>query len=474
VQTDRNQTGGPSSTTRRAAVLLGAGAIGTVTFGRNEAPAVSKEAKVPAALVQTVRDHALPLRDGPSAFSPILDMARNASFVLIGEASHGTHEFYATRAQLTRRLIEDHGFNAVVLEANFPETARINRFVRGLGTDKSAAEALSEYKEFPEWMWRNTDVRDFVAWLRDRNSSVSQGTPQAGIYGMDLYSLFRSRDEVLRYLQASNSAEAEKATERYKRFAKYSDPQKYGAAAAYQWGTSAAKGVHQQFEAMKHLGANGGDADFEALQNARVVRNSEEYFRQMYAGSANTWNLRDRHMADTLDALAEHLRRRDGHARIVVWAHNSHLGDARATESSSRGEWNLGQLVRERHPGESVLVGFSTSTGTVMAAHDWGSPGVVKQVRPALPGSYERAFQESGIPAFVLPLRHEPVAKELRRPLLQRAIGVIYRPQTERQSHYFEARLSQQFDAMIHFDRTRAVEPLKPSQTEIADVESAA
>jgi erythromycin esterase-like protein len=202
------------------------------------------------------------------------------------------------------------------------------------------------------------------------------------------------------------------------------------------------------------------DRAFDAQQNARVVRNAEEYYREMYGGYVNTWNLRDRHMADTLDALAAHLRDRDGRARIVVWAHNSHLGDARATEAAWRGEWNVGQLVRERHPGQTVLVGFSTSTGTVMASSEWGQPGAVRQVQPALPRSYARAFQESGIPAFVLPLRHEPVARELRRPLLQRAIGVIYLPHTERQSHYFEARLAQQFDAIIHFDRTRAVQPL--------------
>jgi erythromycin esterase-like protein len=211
-----------------------------------------------------------------------------------------------------------------------------------------------------------------------------------------------------------------------------------------------------------------GDRAFDARQHARVVRNAEEYYREMHAGYVNTWNLRDRHMADTLDALAQHLRGRDGRARIIVWAHNSHLGDARATEARWRGEWNVGQLVRERHPGQTVLVGFSTSEGTVMASSDWGEPGAVRQVQPALPRSYERAFQESGIPAFVLPLRHEPVAKELRRPLLQRAIGVVYHPHTERQSHYFEARLAQQFDAIIHFNRTRAVQPLGSDGREAA------
>jgi erythromycin esterase-like protein len=446
---------------------VGAGALGAAASGRTERPGRDNAARVPASIVETVREHALPLTRGDTAFAPVLEMAESASFVLMGEASHGTHEFYATRAQLTRRLIEEQGFNAVVLEANWPDSARVNRYVRGADRDASAEQALSGFNEFPEWMWRNTDVRDFVAWLRDWNAGLTGNKRQAGIYGMDLYSLFRSRDAVLGWLGHTDPAEAARAAERYRRLAKFSDPQQYGAAANAGWRTSAAKGTRQQFEQMSRLtepapGSKDpeGDGAFDAHQNARVVRNAEEYYREMHAGYVNTWNLRDRHMADTLDALAQHLRRRDGRARIIVWAHNSHLGDARATEARWRGEWNVGQLVRERHPGQTVLVGFSTSEGTVMASSDWGQPGAVRQVQPALPRSYERAFQESGIPAFVLSLRHEPVAKELRRPLLQRAIGVIYLPRTERQSHYFEARLAQQFDVIIHFNRTRAVQPL--------------
>ncbi|HYP13909.1 MAG TPA: erythromycin esterase family protein, partial [Bryobacteraceae bacterium] len=351
-------------------------------------------------------------------------MSKGASFVLIGEASHGTHEFYATRAELTRRLIEEQGFNAVVVEGNWAEAYRVDRFVRGLGSDTTAEQALSDFDEFPEWMWRNTDVRDFLTWLRGRNKSKGETEIQAGFYGMDLYGVSNSRAAVRRYSARLDSKAAE------------------GGAALASTDPATA------------------DAAFDAQQNARVVKNGEEYNRKMYDPTVNTWNLRDRHMADTLDALAAHLRKRDGYARIAVWAHNSHLGDARATESRRRGEWNLGQLVRERHPNQAVLVGFSTSTGTVMAASDWGERAVVKKVQPAMPSSYERVFHESGIPAFVLSLRNEAISKEFSRPLLERAIGVIYRPQTERQSHYFEARLAQQFDVVIHFQHTRAVQPL--------------
>jgi erythromycin esterase-like protein len=466
------------SITRRAALLLGAGAVGTAALGRSNSVQIDKAAKVPPSLVETVRQHAVPLSNGPSALAGLVDMAANASFVLIGEASHGTHEFYAIRAQLTRRLIQDHGFNAVVIEANWPDTARANKYVRGEGQDKTAEEALSGFKEFPEWMWRNTDVRDFVSWLREWNAALPVSTPQTGFYGMDLYSLFSSRDAVLGYLRETDPAEAQQAAERYRRLGRFSDPHTYGAAAAFGWRTSAGRGAKQQFERMTRVAAlhlrsddaQAAERAFDAWQNSRVVRNAEEYYRENYGGLANTWNLRDRHMADTLDALAEHLRNRDGHARIVVWAHNSHIGDARATEATWHGQWNLGQLMRERHPGNAVLIGFSTNTGTVMASSGWGQPGVVKRVEPAMPRSYERAFREAGIPAFVLSLRSDPVAKELRRPLLQRAIGVIYLPRTERQSHYFEARLAQQFDAIIHLDHTRAVEPLGTRVPERADV----
>ncbi|HYP13914.1 MAG TPA: erythromycin esterase family protein, partial [Bryobacteraceae bacterium] len=334
----------------------------------------------------------------------------------------------------------------------------------GESDDSTAEQALSGFNKFPEWMWRNTDVRDFVNWLRERNAGVAN---RAGFYGMDLYSLYRSRDAVLAYLDQVDPSEAERARERYATLNTRlgdGDPQTYGYAVAYGMIQSAAGPVAEQFEQVRRIAEAGrnspdpavADAAFIAEQNARLIVNAEEYYRMMYNPRVNTWNLRDKHMTDTLDALAEHLRRRDGFARIAVWAHNSHLGDARATDATYRGEWNVGQLVRERHPNQAVLIGFSTNTGTVMATSDWGVPGVVKQVRPGLAGSYERVFHESGIPAFVLRLQ----AEEFRQPMLQRAIGVIYRPETERQSHYFEARLADQFDAMIHFDNTTAVEPL--------------
>ncbi|HYP15008.1 MAG TPA: erythromycin esterase family protein [Bryobacteraceae bacterium] len=444
--------------TRRAVLGLGAGAIGAAILQPAKA-AASEDS-----LREAVRNSAMALTGEATDLHAISAMTQNASYVLIGEASHGTHEFYSTRAAITRMLIEEKGFNAVLVEADWPDAYRVNNFVRVRGEDATVEQALSSFDKFPQWMWGNTDVRDFTGWLREHNAAAVTHT---GFYGMDVYSLFRSRDAVLRYLDEIDPEEARRARERYAPLEQLGDdPQWYGYMVALGRLGPMTDAVREQFEEMKRIASlyrtsadrSVADAAFNAEQNARVVMNAEEYFRQMYQ-YVNTWNLRDRHMADTLDALAEYLRERDGYARIAVWAHNSHIGDARATDSVYRGEWNIGQLVRERHPNESFHIGFSTYTGTVMATTNWGQPGVVKQVRPALPGSYEKVFHETGIPAFLLPLQNEPF-KGFN--MLERAIGVQYLPETERQSHYFGARIADQFDAIIHLDVTSAVEPLTP------------
>ena len=292
-------------------------------------------------------------------------------------------------------------------------------------------------------------------------TTSAEGERKAGFYGMDLYSLYRSRAEVIRYLESVDPDAARQARERYACFDHFSeDAQSYGYTVAFGGRPSCESEAIQQLMAIRAVdpddGQQGEDQRFYAEQNARLVKNAEEYYRTMFAGRVSSWNLRDRHMADTIDALCSHIARQDSQPKIVVWAHNSHLGDARQTDMGTQGEWNVGQLIRERHPGESFLIGFTTYTGTVMAADDWGSPGEVKRVRPGMAGSYERAFHDTGIPRFLLNLRETPIADDL----LERAIGVIYRPDTERYSHYFGARLGSQFDAVIHLDDTKAVEPL--------------
>jgi len=400
-------------------------------------------------------------------YDRLLDAIGDARLVLIGEASHGTHEFYAERARITRRLIEEKGFSAVAAEADWPDAYRVTRWLEGRGEDRSPEAALSGFGRFPAWMWRNVVVRDFIAWLRGHNARAGRAV---GFYGLDLYSLFASMQAVLAYLAKVDPEAARRARSRYSCFDHFrEDSQAYGYAASFGMKRDCEDEAVRQLvdmrrRAAEHTARDGGvEADelFAAEQNARLVKNAEEYYRTMFTGRVPSWNLRDTHMAETLDALSEHLARR-GEAKIVVWAHNSHLGDARATEMGSSGELNLGQLVRERHPGECYLVGFSTFNGSVTAADDWDSPARVKQVRPGLPGSYEALFHSTGSPRFMVMLRGAGQPAEVQGPRLQRTIGVIYRPETERLSHYFEARLVEQFDAMIHIDETQALRALEP------------
>ena len=391
----------------------------------------------------------VPLGRGERDYDALIERFGDRQVVLIGEASHGTHEFYRERAAITRRLIAEKGFRAVAAEADWPDAYRVNRFVRGEGDDASADEALSGFRRFPAWMWRNDVVLGFVNWLRGRG---------AGFYGLDLHSLFTSMGEVLRYLDTADPAAAQRARKLYACFDHFhDDPQAYGYGVSYGMTRSCEDEVMRLLVKLRER-ATEDDDFFDAEQNARLVKNAEEYYRSMFRGRVSSWNLRDGHMFETLLEIAAHLEGRGEAPKIVVWAHNSHLGDARATEMGDDGELNLGQLVREHYGSECASIGFSTYAGTVTAATDWDGPAETKRVRRALPESYEALFHDTGVPRLlVMP----PEVDELRNPRLQRAIGVIYRPETERQSHYFHARLADQFDALIHIDETRALAPLE-------------
>ena len=416
-----------------------------------------------------------PLSGIKGDFDSLIDLAGDARFVLLGEASHGTHDFYSTRTEITRRLIKEKGFQAVAVEADWPDAYRVDQYVRGRSGDPRPAGALSGFTRFPVWMWRNRDVEAFVGWLRHYNDGRPPHTPQVGFYGLDLYSMNRSRAEVVRYLSKMDPEAARRARYRYSCFDHFGEnEQTYGQAAGFDISQSCQEEVVQQlrelnqraYEYMHRDGQIAEDDFFSAEQNARLVKNAEEYYRSMFQDRVSTWNLRDRHMAETVHALAAHLDGRFGKSKIVVWAHNSHLGNARATERSRYGEWNLGQLVRERFP-RAVLVGFTTYTGTVMAASDWVGPHETKRVRPALRDSYESLFHETGIPRFLATFADDDrLSREFRTERLERAIGVIYRPETERGSHYFMAQLADQFDAVLHFDETRAVKPLPNAEEE--------
>ncbi|HET7217024.1 MAG TPA: erythromycin esterase family protein [Vicinamibacterales bacterium] len=417
--------------------------------------------------VDAVRAAAIALASSGD-IAPLLDLIGDESLVLLGEATHGTHEFYRIRADLTRELIARKGFNIVAVEADWPDAFRPNRWVRGESSDSDAPAALSEFERFPRWMWRNSDVVRFLTWLRDDNSRRGP-REQAGFYGLDLYSLHRSIDAVLRYLRKVDPASEISARQRYACFDPFGvDTQAYGYATTFGLERSCEQAVIGQLVELQRKAADYASRDgrvaaedyFAAEQNARVVRDAEAYYRAMFGDAAASWNLRDRHMMSTLEAILGHVTRLNGTAKAVVWAHNSHLGDARATQMSAFGELNVGQLVRQEYGTAAISVGFTTHEGSVTAALNWDEPAGLMAVRPSIAGSYERLFHETGIQSFALDLRGS-IAATLGAPRLERAIGVVYRPQSERQSHYFTAALPAQFDIVVHCDKTRAVEPLE-------------
>jgi protein-L-isoaspartate(D-aspartate) O-methyltransferase len=391
-----------------------------------------------------------------SAIDQVLDCIGDRRLVLLGEATHGTSEFYRFRAGLTATLIERRGFRIVALEADWPDARRLDDFVR----HRQPAGDWTAFARFPTWMWRNREMLDFCRWLRARNLAHPIER-RAGIYGLDLYSLSSSIAAVLQYLNGVDPELARRATERYACFSPFlEDPASYGERATL----GGFQGCER--EALDMLGdllrrqvEEDQDRFLDAAQNARLVANAEAYYRSIYYGDADSWNLRDSHMFETLTTLLEW---QGGRSKAVVWAHNSHLGDARATQMARRGEHNIGQLCRERFGEECFLLGFGTDRGTVAAATDWGGPMEIKQVRPARGDSYEGLCRRLGIPAFHLPLLEASaeLREGLEAPRLERAIGVIYRPESERYSHYFEASLPSQFDHYVWFDETSAVDAL--------------
>jgi erythromycin esterase-like protein/predicted phosphoribosyltransferase len=433
-------------------------------------PTTGPTVRVVDTAADAIRRVAVDAPGGVPAREVLSELIGDARIVLIGESSHGTREFYEARAEITKWLIEEKGFCAVTAEADWPDAYRVNRYVRGQGADTTAEEALRGFERFPSWMWRNVVVREFVEWLRENNQRSTKDLQQVGFYGLDLYSLHRSMHEVITYLDKVDPVAAARARKRYRCFDHTcaDDGQAYGFAAAFGAGPSCEREAIEQLVDVQRNALNYARRDglvaedelFYAQQNAQVVRNAEQYYRSMFQGRVTSWNLRDKHMAQTLDALLTHLSRRTARPRIVVWAHNSHVGDARATEVAADGQLTLGQLVRERYRHDCRLIGFSTYTGTVTAASDWGGVAERKMVRPALAGSIEELFHETGRLQFVVtPDSAAAAALDVVR--LSRAIGVIYLPATERQSHYFHVRPAHQFDAMIHIENTQALEPLE-------------
>lgn len=415
----------------------------------------------------------------PTDYDELLEAVGEAQVVLIGEASHGTHEFYRERWRITQRLIQDKGFTGIAIEGDWPDAARVNRYIFGESTDPHAEAALQGFARFPTWMWRNADVLRAVQWLRVHNDAQRFREHKVGFYGMDLYSLRASMTAVVEYLDHVDPVAAAAARERYGCFdiLGVSNPehagQQYGYAVSSEGRDPCENEVVAQLQDLlskrdTFLSMDGQvaqDEFFSAQRNATLVHNAELYYREMYRGRTSSWNLRDSHMVDTLAALRDHMAARsDGASKLVVWAHNSHVGDARATELGRGGQHNVGQLARKAWPKETFIIGLTTSTGTVTAASDWGGPMLRRQVRQAGPGTFEHDLSQWRMPAFVAMTGEGPLAPLGRVApgdvALERAIGVIYRPQTERASHWFAAELHQQFDAVVHIHHTMALEPL--------------
>ena len=420
-----------------------------------------------ASLVRLLTESVEPFSDIEGAeLGALLERVGDAKVVLLGEATHGTSEFYQMRARITRELVTRMGFTLVAVEADWPDACWIDRYVRHAEPPPVSGEP---FRRFPTWMWRNREVAEFVEWLRLHNATVPDPAGRTAFYGLDLYSMYGSIAAVLDYLDRVDPSAAQIARQRYACLTPWSgNPAAYGRAALTERQRSCEGPVvailMDLLDQRLEYARRDGERFLDAVQNARLVANAERYYRVMYYGSVASWNLRDQHMFDTLAMLLDSRP----NAKAVVWEHNSHIGDAAATEMGARGEHNVGRLCRQAFGGKAYLVGFGTDHGTVAAAANWDEPMEVMRVRPAHPESYERICHQSEVPAFLLPLR-EPVRREIREDLiparLERAIGVIYRPDTELQSHYFQASLPHQFDEYVWFDRSHAVTPLPTRPT---------
>ncbi len=414
-------------------------------------------------LIEALRRYAEPLPPPERAeeFGALFDRFGDARVVLLGEATHGTSEFYRARAAITRRLIEKHGFNVIAVEADWPDAARIDDYVRHQAPRPRRGDA---FVRFPTWMWRNIEVLEFADWLRIHNSPLPD-EQRTSFHGLDVYSLSESIHAVLVYLDKVDPQAASEARHRYGCLTPWQDePAHYGRAVVHGGRPScedrAIAQLHELLRNRLEYAGKDGESWFNAAQNARIVRAAERYYRAMYRSSTDSWNLRDRHMFDTLQSLLIH---RGDSAKAVVWAHNSHVGNAAATAMGWQGEFNIGELCRTAFGEDVVAIGFGTNTGTVAAASDWGADMQIKTVRPARPDSYEHAFRKTGLARTLTHWRgndRRDLADLLRTPLLERAIGVVYRPETERLSHYFDAVLAEQFDAWVWFEQTKAVTPL--------------
>ena len=441
--------------------------LGACSSGEAE-PTVKNPLGKPASTVEVsaaLARSAIPIEGGTSDYDALISAAGSARFVLLGEATHGTSEFYRERARISLRLIREKGFRAVVIEGDWPDAGRINNYVRGISEERSADAALGDFQDFPKWMWRNEDFRAFVEALRAHNLGLP-ANQRVGVYGMDVYNLFGAADAAVGYLNSVDPPAAARARAHYRCFDRYRpDAPRYGQAAADRAASSCqaqADVVLSELRARpRPLGPIAAEAWFSAVRSAASVVGAEEYYRTSYSGGVS-WNVRDQRMAATVTEVGEHVASLSGQSgKVAVWAHNSHVGDARATDMVQRGELNLGQLMRQRFGDSVFLLGFTTYEGTVVAADEWAGPHRVHKLNEAQAESYAGLFHEAKLQnALLLLSKGSELSRALDTYRPKREIGVIYARATEQQSHYMRARLADQFDAVIHWDRTSAVRPL--------------
>lgn len=416
-------------------------------------------------LVQALRDTINPIYPDSKSYYPLLDQIGDAHYVLLGEATHGTKEFYESRALITNLLIKEKGFNVIAIEADLPETYNVNAFLRDTNSKEPALSTLNSFQRFPVWMWKNIEMLSFIDNLKSINNKKLP-EQRIGFYGLDLYSMYTSVEQVISYLQKVDPQAAEKAQKRYSCFFKYGkNDDAYGQAMSYVSESCQKEVIEQltdlQLKKMDYVENSSflsNEDLFFAEQNAKLIKNAEQYYRQMFDKRVQTWNLRDLHMADTVESITQHITKVAGYAKIVIWTHNSHAGNALGTEFAKDGELNLGQLILFRHWGDAFLIGYTTYTGTVLAASDWGEDPKIIKVTPALDDSYESLFHETDLKAFIFDLTNINSKLDFfKQNHLERAIGVVYTPESEKVSHYFNARLADQFHAVIHFDNSSSI-----------------
>jgi erythromycin esterase-like protein len=413
------------------------------------------------------------LQGMPTDFDSVMAHVAEASLVLIGESTHGTQEFYRARIELSKRLIMEKGFQTIAIEGDFPDVYRINRYINWQGTDTSSKGALGDFDRFPTWMWRNEEMVSFIDWLRKHNQSLPINE-RIAMYGLDFYSIYKSIDLIITLLEKKDPKFAAEAKKRYACLDVYQDPQQYGYMATLLNNTLCQEDVLKQYREIvkKDLDFFKGDQlsaaeeKFYLEQNALLVKDAEHYYKSLfYADSSMSWNIRDRHMMQVITSIEKHNKMLGKSHKMIIWAHNSHVGDARATEMAARGELNVGQLAKELYGAQAINIGFTTYTGTVSAASAWEGEVERKRVRPALDISLEAFFHSIRLEAFIIIPSKYPALYLLLddHDYLERAIGVIYLPQTERRSHYFYAQIAKQFDVIIHYDTTHALIPLERS-----------